>query len=93
VCGDPKLTDTPLRWQIGPLLHLVDRSTLIDPMIESTKRRSPETHVNPRKIVGFSLDPDLAREVKAIAAERGLSLKKLFMEMWSVYKKHGVARR
>jgi hypothetical protein len=73
-------------------LHFVDRSTLIGFMVESTKSLRRETHVNPRKIVGVSLDPDMAREVKAHAAERGLTVKKLFVEMWSVYKKHGGGR-
>ena len=47
----------------------------------------PETRPTPRKIVGFSLSPALARDVKAEAARRGLSLRKLFEEMWELYKK------
>jgi len=42
------------------------------------------SHQN-RKIVGFSLPPDMARAVKAEAAQRGLSLRKLFEEMWQLY--------
>lgn len=38
-----------------------------------------------RQIVGFSLAPELAREVKTEAALRGLSLRKLFEEMWQLY--------
>lgn len=39
-----------------------------------------------RQIVGFSLSPMLAREVKQEAARRGLSLRKLFEELWDLYK-------
>lgn len=42
-----------------------------------------------RQILGFSLKPDLAREVKAEAAKRGLSLKALFEELWELYEKRG----
>lgn len=40
----------------------------------------------PRKVLGFSLDPALAAEVKHEAHERGISLRELFLEMWRVYK-------
>jgi hypothetical protein len=36
--------------------------------------------------VGFSLPPALASEVKVEAAKRNLSLRKLFGEMWNLYK-------
>ena len=39
----------------------------------------------PRQIVGISMSPDMARKVKAEAAQRGLSLKKLFEELWTLY--------
>mgnify|MGYP001765886620 CR=1 FL=1 len=39
-----------------------------------------------RQIVGFSLDPQIARDVKAFAAKEGLSLKQLFEDMWRSYK-------
>lgn len=39
-----------------------------------------------RKIIGISLSPTLAAQVKAEAAKRGLSLRKLFEEMWELYK-------
>ncbi len=45
-------------------------------------RQEPKT----RQIVGFSLPPDLAAEVKIEAAKRNLSLRKLFGEMWALYK-------
>ena len=38
-----------------------------------------------RQIVGFSLSPELAAAVKMEAARRGMSLKKLFEEMWAAY--------
>lgn len=38
-----------------------------------------------RQIIGISLSPKLAAEVKAEAAQRGLSLRKLFEEMWELY--------
>lgn len=44
------------------------------------------SHTKPRKIIGFSLTPELASDVKQEAARRGLSLKKLFEEMWEAYK-------
>jgi hypothetical protein len=40
----------------------------------------------PRKIVGFSLSPELAAEVKTEAARRGRSLRQLLEEMWQLYK-------
>jgi hypothetical protein len=39
-----------------------------------------------RQIVGFSLSPELAREVKAEAAKRGVALKILFEEIWAAHK-------
>jgi hypothetical protein len=44
-----------------------------------------ETHQTPRKIIGFSMSPAMAAEVKSEAARRGMSLRKLFEEMWSLY--------
>lgn len=44
-----------------------------------------DSHITPRKIVGFSMDPKMAIDVKAEAARRGLSLRKLFEEMWAMY--------
>lgn len=38
-----------------------------------------------RRIVGFSLSPDMATDVKNEAAKRGISLRKLFEEIWSEY--------
>lgn len=46
----------------------------------------PDSHSTPRKIVGISMSPALAVEVKEEAARRGLSLRKLFEEMWETYK-------
>lgn len=39
----------------------------------------------PRKIIGISMAPKLAKEVKKEAADRGISIKKLFEEMWNLY--------
>jgi len=46
----------------------------------------PDSHQTPRKIVGISMTPSLAKEVKAEAARRGISLRKLFEELWELYK-------
>jgi hypothetical protein len=40
-----------------------------------------------RQIVGFSLPPHIAIEVKKEAARRNLSLRELFIEIWTLYKK------
>jgi hypothetical protein len=52
---------------------------------DTTKKSTP--HTKPRQIIGISLDPPTAREVKAYAGKHGLSLKKPFEEMWQSYKK------
>lgn len=39
-----------------------------------------------RQIVGFSLPPELAVEVKTEAARRNISLRTLFAELWILYK-------
>ena len=44
------------------------------------------THQTPRKIIGISMSPTMAVEVKEEAAKQGLSLRKLFEEMWALYK-------
>jgi hypothetical protein len=54
--------------------------------MSSTRERQPDRKVT-RQIVGFSLAPDMARAVKTEAARRGLSLRKMFEEMWSLYEK------
>jgi hypothetical protein len=50
--------------------------------IADALRQEPKT----RQIVGFSLPPALASEVKIEAAKRNLSLRELFGEMWALYK-------
>lgn len=40
-----------------------------------------------RTIIGFSLTPEMAREVKIEAAQRNITLKALFEELWQNYKK------
>lgn len=52
------------------------------------KALAPISPLRPRQIVGFSLPPELAAEVKMEAARRNLSLRKLFAEMWALYKKN-----
>lgn len=46
------------------------------------------TEPKPRsmQIVGFRMEPDLAKEMKEEAARRGTSLKSLIIEMWAAYK-------
>ena len=39
-----------------------------------------------RQIVGFSLSPEMAIEVKQEAARRRVSLRKLFEEIWCLYR-------
>ncbi len=51
------------------------------------KTRDESIRKGTRQIVGFSLPPAIAREAKAEAARRGLSLRGLFEEMWSRYQK------
>jgi hypothetical protein len=62
----------------------VDRSTFSPAMNKPNQR---PTHVKPRQIVGFSLEPAMAKEVKTEAARRAMPLKKLFEEMWQLYQK------
>jgi hypothetical protein len=53
-------------------------------MIRDSQRQLPDKPS--RQIVGFSLPPKLATEVKVEAARRGLTLRDLFTEMWVLYK-------
>lgn len=41
-----------------------------------------------RRIVGFSLSPELASKIKAEAGRRQIRLKSLLEEMWALYEKH-----
>lgn len=51
-----------------------------------------DSHKTPRQIVGFSLSPDRAEEVRAEAKARGISLRQLMEELWELYrKKHPAA--
>lgn len=64
------------------------------PMKHESKTGLAEKGSSPsRQIVGFSLPPDLAVEVKIEAAKRGISLRKLFGEMWALYKNENVRVR
>jgi hypothetical protein len=60
-------------------------------MPKSNTSQAPATRH--RQIVGFSLPPDLAAKVKVEAAQRKLSLRNLFQEMWTVYQQRPAARR
>lgn len=48
-------------------------------------KKPTDAHKKARQIVGFSLTPETARAVKTEAAQRGLSLKALFAELWQLY--------
>lgn len=48
-----------------------------------SKTPAPEPHT--RRILGFSLSPTMAGEVKAEAGRRGITLRKLFEELWALY--------
>jgi hypothetical protein len=45
------------------------------------------SRAEPRQIVGLSLPLGVASEVKMEAARRGITIRKLFLEMWTQYKK------
>ena len=74
-----------------PQLHTTIFRIMLDFRVDMSTLRAKEesamqeTHKTPRKIVGFSMAPALAIEVKKEAAERGLSLRALFEEMWALY--------
>lgn len=44
------------------------------------------SRAKPRQIVGFSMTPALAAEVKLEATKRSISLRRLFEEMWANYR-------
>ena len=56
------------------------------PAKKSDSRRS-------REILGVSLDPSTAKAFKAEAVARGLSVRKLFEEMWAEYLKKSSGAR
>lgn len=68
----------------GGLEYGLQCSRLVDMKGNMSTQSKPRQ--DNRKIVGFSLSPDMARDVKAEAGRRGVSLRKLFEEMWSGYK-------
>jgi hypothetical protein len=51
------------------------------------KTETSRSRLRPRQIVGFSLPPEVAVEVKTEAARRNIRLRQLFGEMWELYKK------
>lgn len=57
--------------------------------VDSAREKAPPPALKPgRQIVGFSLKPERATEVKVEAARRGIPLNRLFEEMWALYTKH-----
>ena len=74
--GEPKMPSSAIDF-------FVDMSTY-STMTKKTFK-SNEGH-RPRKIVGFSLPPELAAEVKIEAARKNTTLRNLFTEMWGLYK-------
>jgi hypothetical protein len=40
----------------------------------------------PRKILGVSLPPEIANEVKAEAAKRDITVRELFLELWAKHR-------
>jgi hypothetical protein len=48
------------------------------------KKLFSDPHIN-RRIIGFSLPVKVASDVKAEAARRKITLRELFLEMWSRY--------
>lgn len=56
---------------------------------EKKRRKQPRNELEGRQIVGFSLPPQLARDVKQEAARRGMSLRNLFSELWELYQRRG----
>jgi hypothetical protein len=67
--------------------NLLTRCRQVDIMTHMNKNTdAPRQEPKTRQIVGFSLPPALASEVKVEAAKRNLSLRKLFGEMWNLYK-------
>jgi len=49
------------------------------------KQLSRQNKKADRRIIGFSLSPEMATNVKKEATLRGISLRKLFEELWSNY--------
>ena len=55
-------------------------------ILAAIKEPEKEPGRSGRQIVGFSLTPEFAAEVKAEAARRNLSLQELLRELWDLYK-------
>jgi hypothetical protein len=78
-------------WNSAILIRTLTERRQIDNSIsrrstgdEAMTTAKAATH-RERQIVGFSLAPSTARAVKAEAGRRGLSLRKLFDELWQLY--------
>ncbi len=57
---------------------------ILNSMKEAVKADGPQS--KPRKIIGFSMTPEMAADMKVEAARRGVSLRYLPEEMWAIYK-------
>lgn len=62
---------------------------ILDSMSKPAKAGGPRQR--PRKIIGFSMSPEMAADLKVEAARRGVSLRQLLEEMWSLYKTKRIA--
>src|ERR1700682_2979767 len=77
-------TSSSSLWMKNPV-RLDQMSTCRHTAIVREKASQQRSGPAPRQIVGFSLAPATASEVKMEAARRGISLKALFDEMWMLY--------
>ena len=59
----------------------------------NTSSKASGSRLGARQIVGVSLSPEMAKAFKTEAASRGMSVRKLFEEMWSAYKKASEGRK
>lgn len=91
---------TPVARQLALLKRDRRRLTRIRLDSQSTCRHTASMRIKTdsisrrprsRQIVGFSLPPELAVEVKTEAARRNVTLRKLFDEIWQLYKKKKAA--
>lgn len=60
----------------------VDLSTM-----KNAGEQMPDHHKVPRQIIGISMSPDMAADVKKEASRRGITIRNLFEEMWAEYGK------
>lgn len=86
------MTLAPIPFSVAEYFMSLTRGRQVDILaFMSKKTDAPRRNPTTRQIVGFSLPPALASEVKMEAAKRNLSLRKLFCEMWTIYKTNKIA--